>query len=154
MNDPNVILLADDDDDECLLMEDAFRSTGLPTVLIRVKDGLELMDYLLSRGEYRTPGASPRPRLILLDLNMPKKNGRQALAEIKEHPSLRSIPVVILSVSQLPQDIAFSYDHGASSYICKPVSFDQLRDVLGMIERYWFHTVELPRGDLETTLDG
>lgn len=141
---PITILLADDDEDDRLLAEDALEESRLANTLKFVEDGEELMDYLHQRGEWAEPGAAPRPGLILLDLNMPRKDGRQALKEIKGDPELRNIPVVILTTSKAEEDILRSYDLGVNSFITKPVTFDGLVDIMRLLGRYWFEIVELP----------
>lgn len=140
-----VILMADDDEDDRLLAEEAFKESRIRNDLRFANDGEELMDYLHQRGEYAKPGAAPRPGLILLDLNMPKKDGREALQEIKSHDSFRHIPVVILTTSRDEADIIRSYNVGANSFIVKPVTFESLVEVIRLIGRYWFEIVELPR---------
>lgn len=140
-----VILMADDDEDDRLLAEEAFKESRIRNDLRFANDGEELMDYLYQRGEYAKPGAAPRPGLILLDLNMPKKDGREALEEIKSHDSFRHIPVVILTTSRDEADIIRSYNVGANSFIVKPVTFESLVEVIRLIGRYWFEIVELPR---------
>ena len=139
-----VILVADDDPDDCLLIKDAFKEGLLVNGLRFVEDGEELMDYLRRRGKYKDPSSSPRPGIILLDLNMPKKDGREALKEIKSDPDLRSIPVVILTTSKDEEDILRSYNLGANSYITKPVTFPGLVDAIKSLGKYWFEIVELP----------
>jgi CheY-like chemotaxis protein len=138
------ILLADDDEDDCMLAREALAESRLSTELHVVKDGEELMDYLYHRGRYVFPNSSPRPGLILLDLNMPKKDGREALKEIKNDPELRKIPVIILTTSKAEEDIHHTYDLGANSFIIKPTSFPSLVEVMRMIGKYWFEIVELP----------
>lgn len=138
------ILLAEDDEDDYLLAQEAFQEARLTTPLIRVKDGEELMDYLLRRGPYEDPKTSPRPLLIFLDFNMPKKDGREALREIKANPDLRLIPVIVLTTSKTEEDILFSYDLGVNSYIRKTVSFAQFVEKMKIFKRYWFEVVELP----------
>ena len=137
------ILMADDDADDRMLAEDAMRENRLGNAFRCVEDGQELMDYLTRRGKYATQDA-PRPGLILLDLNMPRKDGRQALKEIKSDPDLRRIPVVILTTSKTEEDVLRSYDLGANSFITKPVTFDRLVDIVKSLGQYWFHIVELP----------
>ena len=139
-----IILLADDDPDDRLLAETALEECRVSNALRTVENGEELMDYLLRRGKYTDPASSPRPGLILLDLNMPKKDGREAAQEIKAHPEFRKIPLVILTTSRAEEDIARSYDLGANSFITKPVSFDGLVDVMKSLSEYWFNIVELP----------
>lgn len=139
-----VILMADDDADDRMLAADAMRESRLGNALRFVEDGQELMDYLTRTGQYATADA-PRPGLILLDLNMPRKDGRQALREIKSSPSLRRIPVVILTTSKAEEDVLRSYDLGANSFIQKPVTFDGLVEIVRTLDRYWFSIVELPR---------
>lgn len=138
------ILMADDDADDCDLARLALAESHLRNEIRFVADGEELMDYLKHRGSYSDPETSPRPGLILLDLNMPRKSGREALAEIKQDPELRSIPVVILTTSSAEEDIYRSYDTGASSFITKPISFMGLVNVMSSLGRYWFEVVELP----------
>jgi CheY-like chemotaxis protein len=139
-----VILLADDDADDRQLTREALEDNRLLNQLHEVADGEALMNYLFHRGEYSDPRTSPRPGLILLDLSMPKKDGREALAEIKADPQLRQIPVLIMTTSSAEEDVCRSYDLGASSYITKPVSFTKLVEIMRAIERYWFEVVELP----------
>ena len=138
------ILMADDDPDDRLLAEEAFEEARLVNTLYFVEDGEELMDYLYQRGTHSSAVTSPRPGLILLDLNMPKKDGREALREIKADPHLRRIPVVILTTSKAEEDILRTYDLGANSFIVKPVTFESLVDVIKDLTRYWFNIVELP----------
>lgn len=140
--DPIVILMAEDDPDDRMLVRDALRESRLLNELHCVQDGEELMEYLEQRGRYSA--SAPRPGLILLDLNMPRMDGREALQEIKANPALRRIPVVVLTTSKSEQDVLRSYDLGASSYICKPVTFQSLVDVMRDLGRYWFEIVELP----------
>jgi len=141
---PIVLLLADDDADDRQLAREALAENHVINELHEVADGEELMDYLFHRGEYADLRTSPRPGLILLDLSMPKKDGREALAEIKADPQLRQIPVIVMTTSSAEEDICRSYDLGASSYVTKPVSFTRLVEVMRAIERYWFEIVELP----------
>ena len=142
-NKPITILMADDDEDDRLLTEEAFMESHLANDLHFVKDGEELMQYLLRQGEYADPKTSPRPGIILLDLNMPKKDGREALEEIKANPDLCRIPVIILTTSKAEEDIIRSYDLGANSFIAKPVTFRRLVEVLQTVGNYWFHIVQL-----------
>ena len=142
---PITILLADDDPDDRLLTRDAFEESRLRNALEMVEDGEELMDYLHGRGQYVDTQAKPRPNLILLDLNMPRKDGREALKEIKSCPELRNIPVVVLTTSKAEEDILRTYDLGVNSFIVKPVTFDGMVEVLKTIGKYWFEIVELPR---------
>ena len=139
-----VILMADDDADDRLLAKDALSECGRASDLHCVENGEDLMDYLHRRGKYTNLAETPRPGLILLDLNMPRKDGREALKEIKEDPRLRNIPVVVLTTSKADTDISRIYDLGANSFISKPVSFDALVDVMKIISRYWFEIVETP----------
>ena len=141
---PITILMAEDDPEDRMLTQDAFQESRLANDLRFVEDGEELMDYLYRRGKFSDPALSPRPGLILLDLNMPRKDGREALAEIKADPDLRSIPVVVLTVSKAEEDIVRSYDLGANSYITKPVTFERLVAVLKTLNTYWLEIVELP----------
>ena len=140
-----VILMADDDADDRLLAKDALAECRLPGELHFVENGEELLDYLHRRNKYAQGAATPRPGLILLDLNMPRKDGREALREIKSNPELRKIPVVVLTTSQADTDIAQIYDLGANSFITKPVNFDSLVKVMRVLGDYWCDIVELPR---------
>lgn len=141
---PITILMADDDEDDRLLAAEALEESRLNNPLYFVNDGEELMDYLCRRGSYADPQTSPRPGLILLDLNMPKKDGREALQEIKANPKLRRIPVVILTTSNADIDIYRSYDLGANTYITKPVTFEALVEVIKALGEYWLTLVALP----------
>lgn len=143
---PITILLADDDEDDRLLAKDALVESRLANDLHMVSTGEELMDYLLRRDQYSALLDSPRPGLILLDLNMPKMDGREALKEIKSNPSLRQIPIVVLTTSKAEEDIYGTYDLGASSFITKPVMFESLVKVMKDLGKYWFEIVELPEG--------
>lgn len=147
MNKPIHILMAEDDPDDQLLARDALAESRLVNELHFVENGEELMDYLCRRGAYAEPERAPRPGLILLDLNLPRKDGREALAEIKAQPDLKHIPVVILTTSQAEEDILRSYDLGASGYITKPVTFNGLVNAMRAIRLYWLQIVELPPVD-------
>jgi CheY-like chemotaxis protein len=136
--------MADDDPDDRLLVQDAFDEVHLKNPFAFVEDGIELMDYLHRRGTYSHLADTPLPGLILLDLNMPKKDGRTALKEIKEDPVLRTIPIVILTTSSAEEDILRTYDLGANSFIVKPVTFDKLVDIIRKVTNYWFEIVRLP----------
>ena len=141
---PIVILMADDDADDRMLTRDALEESRVFNELRFVEDGEELMEYLTRKGKYANAADSPRPGLILLDLNMPKKDGREALKEIKSDPNLRRIPVVIMTTSKAEEDIFRSYDFGASSFITKPVTFDRLVELMRTLGEYWVEFVELP----------
>ena|SRR5689334_3625961 len=141
---PVRILLAEDDDDDYLLTTQALQTNRLLNDIHRVHDGVELLEYLYRQGVYSHPGAAPAPSLILLDLNMPRKDGREALREIKTSPHLRHVPVVVLTTSHAQEDIVRSYDLGVNSFISKPVSFQGLVDSVRVLGRYWFEVVELP----------
>ena len=138
------ILMADDDEDDRLMTKEALEEAKLANVIRFVEDGEELMDYLRRRGQYSDPELSPRPGLILLDLNMPKKSGREALEEIKQDPDLRSIPVVVMTTSRAEEDVIRSYDLGVNSFVTKPVSFVGLVDVMKTLTKFWFEIVTLP----------
>jgi len=138
------ILMADDDEDDCMLAREALAESRLANALYLVRDGEELLDYLHQRGKYTDLNLAPRPGLILLDLNMPKKDGREALREIKTDPQLKHIPIVVLTTSKAEEDIYRSYELGANSYITKPVTFASLVEVMRTIGKYWFEIVELP----------
>jgi len=140
----NIILMADDDDDDRLLALDALAEARLEGDLHFVENGEELLDYLHHRGKYNSPTTAPRPGLILLDLNMPRKDGREALREIKADPELRRIPIVVLTTSQADTDIGAIYELGANSFISKPFQFEALVAVMRVLGQYWFKTVQLP----------
>lgn len=142
---PITILMADDDADDRRLTQEALEEGRLINDVRFVDNGEELMDYLHRSGRYAAPADAPRPGLILLDLNMPRKDGRTVLKEIKSDPDLRQIPVVVLTTSKADEDIYKSYDLGVNSYIVKPVTFEALVDILQTLEKYWFEIVELPK---------
>jgi two-component system response regulator len=136
--------MADDDADDRKMTKEAFEESRLANDLRFVEDGDELLDYLYRRGKYCNPADSPRPGLILLDLNMPKKDGREALREMKADPKLRTIRVVVMTTSKAEEDIERTYNLSASSYITKPVTFAGLAEVIRTLGRYWLEIVELP----------
>jgi len=138
------ILLADDDADDRMMAADALEESRLANDLKCVEDGEELMDYLRHRGKFAGSNEAPRPGLILLDLNMPRKDGREALKEIKADPELRSIPVIVLTTSKAEEDIYRTYDLGVNSFTTKPVNFESLVAVMRALGKYWFEIVELP----------
>jgi CheY-like chemotaxis protein len=142
---PIVILMADDDPDDRELAEAALQESRLANQLHFVEDGEQLMAYLRNAPPYEDKTANPRPGLILLDLNMPRKDGREALAEIKADARLRHIPVIVLTTSRAEEDVFRSYDLGVNSFISKPVTFDGLVQVMRVLGRYWFEIVELPQ---------
>ena len=139
------ILMADDDDEDRLFAEKALKKSRLCNELRFVHDGEELMDYLNRRGKFADPADSPMPGLILLDLNMPKKDGREVLKEIKADPKLKEIPVVVLTTSESEDDVHNAYGLGANSYISKPVTMEGMVKVMSGIGRYWFEIVKLPK---------
>ncbi len=144
---PLTILLADDDEEDRELARDALQDSRLANEMKCVVDGQDLLDYLRHQGRW-TEEESPRPGIILLDLNMPKMDGREALAEIKADESLRRIPVVVLTTSKDEADVLSTYDLGVSSFITKPVTFGGLVDVMKTWTQYWFEIVELPNGEV------
>lgn len=137
------ILLANDDEDQCFLIQEALQEIELTVNLYLVKDGEQLLNYLYRRTDYYTPSTSPRPHLILLDLNMPRISGLEALPVIKSDPNLRPIPIIILTTSHQQGDIFHSYDLGANSFIVKPVTFEGLVEVMKSLCHYWFDIVSL-----------
>lgn len=138
------ILMADDDPDDRMMTREAFEEAQLGNELRFVEDGAELMDYLRRNGKYAEPSTSPRPGIILLDLNMPRKNGWEALEEIQADPNLRTIRIVVLTTSKAEEDIYRSYNLNVASFISKPVSFEGLINVIRTLGRYWLEIVELP----------
>ncbi len=144
MPDRMLIVLAEDDEDDRILAGEAIRDAELRARLRTVNDGAELLDYLRHRGLHADPQQAPRPALVLLDLNMPRMNGHEALREIKQDPALRAIPVVVFTTSTSEDDIARSYDQGGNSFITKPRDYPALVDTMKSFSRYWAHTVSLP----------
>ncbi|MGW8251999.1 MAG: response regulator [Anaerolineales bacterium] len=138
------ILLAEDDPDDRYLISEALDESQLDIRLFIVEDGEELLDYLNHRGKYENRADWPNPNLILLDLNMPRLDGREALKEIKSNPELRRIPVVVLTTSRAEEDVLRTYDIGISGYIPKPVNFTGLLDVMKAIDMYWLNVAQLP----------
>ena len=138
------ILYADDDLDDQLLVKEALHEARLANDIKFVADGEELIDYLHNRGKFVDTEKYPAPGLILLDLNMPKKDGREALKEIKADPELRMIPIVVLTTSKVEEDILRTYDLGVNSFIVKPVAFNALVDIVRTLAMYWFDIVQLP----------
>jgi CheY-like chemotaxis protein len=145
---PAVILLAEDDPGDQELTRRALAQSRIRNELYIVEDGEEALDYLLRRGRYQDPDSSPKPDLMLLDLNMPKMDGKQLLQQMRADPSLRRIPVVALTTSEQENDIIRTYDLGANSYIVKPVDMDQFVNAIRVLKDYWFQIVVLPpRGE-------
>ena len=144
---PHTILMADDDAEDCQLVRDALKEACQEHRLHCVRDGEELFDYLYRRGAYAAKGDAPWPDLILLDLKMPKKNGRESIKELKADPRLRRIPVVALTTSMAEDDVQVSYDLGVNSYVTKPATFRGLVDTVRMLSKYWFELVELPNAE-------
>jgi CheY-like chemotaxis protein len=141
------ILIADDDEEDRMLARDALQESRLANPIHFVHDGVELLDYLYGRGAYGEPGTATRPGLILLDINMPRMTGLEALQEINQDAALRRIPVVILTTSRAEEDILRGYDLGVNSFISKPVTFEGLVDVMRILGTYWFQIVEpVPHG--------
>ena len=138
------ILLADDSEDDRLMTREALHDTLEFNELREVEDGEELMNYLLHSGPYADPASAPVPNLILLDLNMPRKSGYEALQDIKAHPVLKRIPVVVFSTSSDEEDVVRSYDLGVNSFITKPMTFDAFAKVMKTFGDYWIKTVATP----------
>ncbi len=135
--------MADDDPDDRELAREAIVASRLRNPLYFVEDGEELLDFLNRRGKYSV-GTAPRPGLILLDLNMPRMDGREALRAIKADPILRTIPTVVLTTSNADEDVLNCYSLGANSFITKPVTYDRLVEVMRALGAYWFDIVDLP----------
>lgn len=148
---PIHILVADDDQDDCLMMREAFKENRVSNPLHFVHDGEALLDYLQRRPPYDDEVRYPLPGLILLDLNMPRMDGREALQAIKSDAQLRGIPVVVLTTSSAEEDIVRSYNTGGNSFISKPVTYTGLLDVVKTLGRYWLEIVELPKDDGKST---
>jgi len=141
------ILLVEDSPEDFEATVRAFRKSGLKNTLVRCEDGDQALDYLHRRGTYADPANSPRPGVILLDLNLPGTDGRQVLSEVKSSESLRDIPVVVLTTSADERDITACYRAGANSYIQKPVDIDGFMKAIERLNGYWFEVVILPKGD-------
>jgi CheY-like chemotaxis protein len=142
-NDSMLILIADDDADDRMFLEQALRQTGYSDQISTVEDGEELLNYLQHTGPY-TKANSPRPTLLILDLNMPRMNGFQALKIIKDDVALRRLPVVVMSTSTADEDILRSYDLGVNSFVIKPFHYNRLVEVISALKTYWLETVRLP----------
>jgi len=148
------ILMVDDDKDDRLMTERALRKNRVINPILFLEDGEELVDYLKRQGQYADPAKSPRPCFILLDLNMPRMDGRRALEIIKADPEFKKIPIVVLTTSQAEEDIVRSYDTGANSFITKPVSFDGLVRVMESLKNYWLEIVDLPMEEGKSQVQG
>ncbi len=142
---PINILMADDDEEDCMLTKKAFEKSRVANRLYFVHDGEELLDYLYLRGKYEDPASAPRPGVILLDLNMPRMDGREALEIIKKDDELRKIPIIILTTSKDEEDIHRTYGLGANSFISKPVDFQSMIEVVETFNKYWLSIVKLPK---------
>jgi CheY-like chemotaxis protein len=140
-----VILVADDDEDDQLFTKEAFEESKLSVEIKFVNDGLELLDYLKQKNKYANPADCPSPSLILLDLNMPKMDGREALKEIKSDASLKTIPVVALTTSKAEQDVLRTYELGINSFITKPVAIGEFIEIAQTLGHYWLDIVQLPQ---------
>jgi len=136
--------MADDDEDDRMMAKEALEEARLSNDIYFVEDGEELLEFLHHRGRYAGGENAPRPGLILLDLNMPRMDGREALKEIKADPELMNIPIVVLTTSKADEDIHRTYNLGVNSYITKPVTFEGLVEVMKTLDRYWFNIVRLP----------
>lgn len=137
------ILIADDDTDDRLFIDKAFRQSGYTQNIQFVEDGEELMEYLRQCGRYNEKNA-PWPNLLILDLNMPRKNGFQALSEIKDDPKLRRLPVVVMTTSSADEDVLKTYNLGVNSFVTKPFNFNRLVEMVDALKTYWLDTVKLP----------
>jgi CheY-like chemotaxis protein len=143
-NSPVRIVVADDDADDRMMIKDAFEESKLSNPVDFVEDGVQLLEYLRRQGPYQHLANQPFPGFILLDLNMPRKDGRTVLKEIKSDPVLHRIPIIILTTSKAEEDIIKTYNLGVNSFICKPVSFDKLVDIVKTVGHYWIEIVALP----------
>lgn len=144
LNQPVRIVVADDDADDRMMIKDAFEESKLGNPVDFVEDGVQLMEYLRREGQYSNLAGQPYPGFILLDLNMPRKDGRTVLKEIKESSELHRVPIVILTTSKAEEDIIKTYNLGVNSFICKPVSFEKLVDIVRTVGHYWIEIVALP----------
>lgn len=148
------IIMVDDDKDDRMMTERALRKNRVINPVLFLEDGEELVDYLKRQGKYADPKSSPWPCFILLDLNMPRMDGRRALEIIKADPEFKKIPVVVLTTSKAEEDIVRSYDTGANSFITKPVSFDGLVAIMATLKNYWLEIVDLPLEEGKTKTHG
>ncbi|WP_080238743.1 response regulator [Spirosoma rigui] len=137
------ILIADDDADDRMFLEQAMRQNGYDQEIRFVEDGEELMEYLKRQGRYNELNA-PWPNMLILDLNMPRKNGFQALSEIKDDPKLRRLPVIVMTTSSADEDVVKTYNLGVNSFVTKPFNFNRLVEMVGTLKTYWMDTVKLP----------
>lgn len=144
---PVTILVADDDPDDRQLTQEAFSESKLANDLRFVEDGVEVFDYLNRIGKFADPASSPWPSILLLDLNMPRMDGREVLVELKKNPRYAGIRVIVMTTSKSEADINKAYLLNAASYITKPVTFDSLVNVVTMLGKYWLEIVELPDND-------
>ena len=141
---PVTIAIAEDDADDRMMIQDALRDCHILNPVDFLEDGEALMQYLRREGEYGQLAGTDLPGLILLDLNMPRKDGREALAEIKSDPELRHLPVIVMTTSRSPDDVSVTYDIGANSYVAKPIHYEELLQVLQTLGKYWLEVVDLP----------
>lgn len=144
LNARKIILIADDDADDRLMIKDAFNENENSPELLFVEDGEELMHYLKRKGKYSENDVYPVPQLIILDLNMPKKDGREALREIKSNSALKHIPVIVLSTSNVTEDVVKCYEDGCNCFLTKPMTFNELVELTRSFNQYWMETAELP----------
>lgn len=145
--DDGVILIIEDSEDDYKLMIEGFKKASIRNPIFHCEDGDEGLDYLYRRGQYIEPSTSPRPQLILLDLNLPGTDGRELLEEIKKDEKLRKIPVIVLTTSSDERDIEACYQAGANSYIQKPVAFDNFMEAIQRLSDYWLHITILPKSE-------
>ena len=141
---PVRIVVADDDADDRMMIKDAFEASKLSNEIDFAEDGVQLLEYLRREGKWSKLAGEPYPGFILLDLNMPRKDGRTVLKEIRNDPALHRIPIIILTTSKAEEDIIKTYNLGVNSFICKPVSFDKLVDIVKTVGHYWIEIVALP----------
>ena len=139
----SLILVAEDDSDDRFLLEDAIKRRPFSSCFTFVEDGEQVMDYLFKRGDFTEGNHRKYPSLIILDLNMPRKDGREVLKEIKSHPELCRIPIIIFSTSVSKDDLIFAYSNGANAFILKPSSFSKLVEIVESIDNFWFNIATL-----------
>ena len=142
----NIILLIEDSDEDFYATKRAFEKAGLANTIYRCVDGEDALDYLYHRGKYSDPNSSPQPNVILLDLNLPKKDGKTVLKQLKNDPNLRFIPVIVLTTSYDERDIEYCYEMGANSYVQKPVDLERYLESIKRLQNFWFEIVILPKG--------
>ena len=142
---PRPLLVGEDNNEDFMVLERIIQDMGLPNLIYRCADGDEVLDYLYREGDYQNPTQSPRPGVLLLDLNLPGTDGREVLQQLRQDSNLQNLPVVIFTTSSNPKDIEFCYRHGANGYLIKPMDFNQLKQTVQMFVGFWLSTNVSPK---------